>query len=275
MTEPVVQLVRLEVSSGIATLTLNDPVRLNALGAELTGQALSAVQQVRDDTSARVLVLCAAGRAFCVGANLAELRSARAALQDDRAVGEAIGDLMGRTGNPLVLALRTLPVPVLCAVRGPVAGGGVGLALAGDIVIAARSAFFSLPFVPALGLVPDMGAAWFMQRAIGTPRTAALSLLGDRLSAEQAAQCGLIWACVDDAHLEEETRRLAVRLAHGPAHGITELRALLAEAERRDLPAQLDYERERQSVLAGRPTFAEGVAAFLGKRPPVFPGRGA
>lgn len=157
--------------------------------------------------------------------------------------------------------------------QGPAAGGGVGVALAADIVIAARSAYFMLPFVPALGLVPDLGSAWFMPRAIGMARSVGLALLGERLSAEQAAQWGLIWACVDDAALANETARVAARLAALPAHGIVETRALFAAAATNDFARQLAYERDRQRELIERKCFAEGVSAFLGKRRPVFAGR--
>lgn len=256
-------LVLLERQGSVATLTLNDPARLNMLTLAMVNAALAEVQRVAADASIRVLVLRAAGRVFCAGADLA-------ALSDAATAPALINEMMAEGGNPLVLALRGLPVPVLAIVQGAAAGGGVGLALAADVVVAAQSASFALPFVPMLGLVPDMGAAWRMQRVLGEARTAALSLLGERLSAEQAAQWGLIWACVDDAALEAEAARLTERLAALPAHGIVEVRALLDEARRRELPSQLDYERQRQQALAAGPAFAEGVQAFLHKRRPDF-----
>lgn len=258
-------LVRLEQRAGVATLTLNDPERLNALSQDMLQAALAALHQVQHDPDLRVLVLRGAGRAFCAGANLASLADAQAA-------PARIDALMRDGGNPLVLALRAMPVPVLTVLHGIAAGGGVGLALAADVVIAGRSAGFMLPFVPALGLVPDMGAAGAMLRALGEARTAGLALLGDRLEAERAAQWGLIWSCVDDAALDAEAAALAARLAALPAHAVQELRALLIQVRNNDLAGQLDYERDRQVMLAAGPCFAEGVQAFLGKRRPDFHG---
>jgi 2-(1,2-epoxy-1,2-dihydrophenyl)acetyl-CoA isomerase len=231
---------------------------------------LEALETVRLNPQARVLVLRGEGRAFCAGADLQDFPVPGAEVQGERSAAEVVDELMAATGNPMARALRELPVPVLCAVHGAVAGGGVGLALTADIVVAARSAYFYLPFVPALALVPDLGAVWTMLRTIGPARTAALTLLGDRLGAEQAAQWGLIWSCVDDARLEQETVRLATRLAALPAAGIGETRALLREAARREFPAQLDYERERQVALMRAADFGEGLKAFRDKRKPDF-----
>jgi len=256
-------LVLLQQQAGIATLTLNDPARLNALSGAMVQAALAAVQRLQTDPALRVLVLRGAGRAFCAGADLAGLADAQAAPAQ-------IDSLMRDGGNPLVLALRSLPVPVLTVLHGVAAGGGVGLALAADIVIAGRSGAFLLPFVPALGLVPDMGAAWVMARALGEARTAALALLGDRLEAERAAQWGLIWSCVDDAALEASAAALAARLADLPPAAAGAMRSLLRDAAKRDLADQLDQERLHQVALAAGPHFAEGVQAFLQKRKPNF-----
>jgi 2-(1,2-epoxy-1,2-dihydrophenyl)acetyl-CoA isomerase len=263
-----------DVKEGIATLSFNVADRLNPLTPELLTGALAALERVHADTTIRVLVIRAEGKAFCVGADLAALGAAKP--NGDAApssLGDQVAELMDTGGNPLVMGLRELPVPVVCAVQGAVAGGGVGVALAADIVIAAKSAYFYLPFVPALGIVPDMGCAWFMARALGPARTVGLTLLGDRLSAEQAAQWGLIWACVDDAALGGEVARIATRLAALPAHAATETRALYRVAESNTVAEQLVYERERQRELIDGPCFAEGVAAFVGKRRPAFPGR--
>lgn len=260
-----------QVQDGVATLTFDRPARMNPLTTELLGAALEVLARVRADASIRVLVITATGKGFCVGADLADFGAKAAA---GVPLGDAVFELMDAAGNRFVKALRALPVPVLCAVQGAVAGGGVGIALAADIVVAARSAYFLLPFVPSLGLVPDMGAAWFMQRAIGRPRALALTLLGDRLTAEEAARQGLVWACVDDDRLAGEVARTAERLAALPAHGILETRALFEGAATRTLAEQLDHERDRQRELIEREDFAEGVAAFAAKRRPVFRGRG-
>lgn len=263
-------LVRLDIQEGVATLTLNDPTRLNPLSAPLVAGVLETLEAVRANPQVRVLVVRGQGRAFCSGANLQKFPVPGTEAPGERPSAEVIDELMASAVNPMGLAVRDMPVPVLCAVHGAVAGGGVGLALAADIVVAARSAYFYLPFVPALALVPDLGAAWSMLRSIGLARTMALSLLGDRLGAEQAAQWGLIWGCVDDTDLEQETTRLASHLAALPAGGIVETRALLREAARRELPAQLDYERERQSALMRSADFGEGLKAFREKRKPSF-----
>jgi 2-(1,2-epoxy-1,2-dihydrophenyl)acetyl-CoA isomerase len=142
------------------------------------------------------------------------------------------------------------------------------------MVVAGRSAYFYLPFVPALGIVPDMGASWLLPRLVGPARAMGLSLLGERLSAEKAAEWGLIWACVDDAALQGEAHQLALRLAALPAHAIQEMRALQAASERNSLPEQLALEAHRQGELIDGESFAEGLAAFQGKRKPVFKPRG-
>ncbi len=265
-------LARLEVREGIATLSLNDPAQLNPLTRPLVEGMLDALEAVRADPRVRVLVLRGEGRAFCAGAQLQDFAVPGAEAPGERPAAEVVDALLANA-RTMALALRELPVPVLCAVHGAVAGGGVGLALTADIVVAARSAYFYLPFVPALALVPDLGAVWTMLRSLGPARTAALTLLGDRLGAEQAAQWGLIWSCVDDARLEQETARLASRLAALPAAGIGETRALLREAARREFGAQLDYERERQVALMRGADFGEGLQAFRDKRQPDFPRR--
>lgn len=268
-------LVQYRVSDGVATLTLDDSGRMNPLSPQLLQDCLEAVKAVHADTRVRVLVLAANGRGFCSGADLPSMGAELAATRASGApsLGEQTARLMDGYGHALVLGLRALPVPVLCAMHGAVAGGGVGLVLACDVVLAARSSYFYLPFAPALGLVPDMGSAWFMQRAVGRARSLALTLLGDRLSAERAEQWGLVWSCVDDAALADDVARVAKRLAALPAHALQETRALLSHAENAALPAQLDYERDRQRELIDRPEFAEGVQAFLQRRAPVFGGR--
>lgn len=267
--------VRLEIDDdGTATLTLADPARMNPLTRALIDACLDALERVRADRGIHALVLAADGRGFCSGADLGAMSAALAASAGRAAgaptLGEETARLMDEAGHPLVLALRELPVPVVCAMHGAVAGGGVGLVLACDLVVAARSAFFYLPFAPALGLVPDMGAAWFLSRAVGSVRARGLALLGDRLPAEQAERWGLIWSCVDDAELPAQAGALARRLAALPAGAVREQRALLEHAGTATLAVQLDYERDRQRVLIDRPDFAEGVAAFVGRRAPRF-----
>lgn len=255
---------------GIATLTLNEASQMNPITTGMQQGCLQALERVREDRSVRALILTGSGKAFCAGANLADFDPDYPA-DPSRSAGQAIGEMMAKTGNPLVMGLRTLPVPVVCAVNGAAAGGGVGLALAADIVIAARSAYFYVPFAPSLGLVPDLGASWALPRAVGRARALGLTLLGNRLSAAEAAQWGLIWACVDDAALADESRQIATRLSHLPVHAIDEVRELYRASEGNSLQEQLALEMNRQAVLADQPTFAEGVRAFLEKRKPRFP----
>jgi 2-(1,2-epoxy-1,2-dihydrophenyl)acetyl-CoA isomerase len=164
-------------------------------------------------------------------------------------------------------------VPLVCAVQGAAAGAGVGMALAGDVVLAARSAYFYLPFIPKLGLVPDAGSTWFLAHLIGRARATSLTLLGDKLPAEQAQRWGLIAACVDDAELAQRALDTARRLAALPAHGVIETRAAFDAAQRNDLGQQLDWEATRQRELLDRDSFKEGVQAFFEKRAPRFGGR--
>ena len=267
MSQPIV---RLEREGEVALAILNDPVRLNPLTIDLQKALREVLAQVRGDRSVRALVLTGEGKAFCAGADLSSMSPAAG---DERSLGERTADMMEQLTNRIVTDLQELPVPVVSAVNGPAAGAGAGLALAADVVVAARSSYFYLPFIPKLGIVPDMGCTWFLERRIGHARAMALTLLGDRLTGEQAAHWGLAWACVDDAALRQEALALARRLARLPAHGVIEARRAYAAAGANDLPAQLNYERDRQRELIDRPEFTEGVRAFLEKREPVFPRR--
>jgi 2-(1,2-epoxy-1,2-dihydrophenyl)acetyl-CoA isomerase len=262
--------VRYEAADGIATLTLNYPEKLNPIAIPLQEDLRDALARLAEDRSVRCAILTGAGRAFCVGADLSGMGADPA---DERSRGERSNDMMTRISNPIIMALRELPIPVVAAVNGPAAGAGVGIALACDIVVAARSAYFYLPFMPRLGIVPDLGTTWFLPRLVGSARAMGMSLLGDRLPAEQAEQWGLIWSCVDDEALPGEARGVARKLAALPAHAIAEIRAAYAASAESGLAEQLRYEATRQRELIDRETFAEGVAAFQQKRDPNFPGR--
>ena len=260
-----------EVRDGVATLTLNEGARMNPLTHDLQRGCLEALQRARDDTAIRALIITATGTGFCVGADLAEF--GRRAAEPGASMGSYVGEMMEKAGNPIMTAIRSLPVPVVCAVNGVAAGGGVGFALAADMVIAARSAYFYLPFVPSLGLVPDMGASWVLPRAIGRARALGLTLTGNKLSAETAAQWGLIWECVDDAALQAHALQLAMQMSALPAGAVMEARQLLAAAESNTFEEQLALERDRQMDLIEQSNFAEGVAAFAARRKPAFKGR--
>jgi 2-(1,2-epoxy-1,2-dihydrophenyl)acetyl-CoA isomerase len=254
------------LEGGVARLTLNRPDRLNSFNDAMHAEVRAALGRVRSDASARVLLLTGAGRGFCAGQDLS-----------DRAVapgGEPVdlGASIERNYKPLVLALRELPMPVVCAVNGVAAGAGANLALACDIVVAAKSASFIQAFCK-IGLVPDSGGTYVLPRLVGTARAMGLALLGDKLTAEQAAEWGLIWQCVDDAELSAVTDKLLASLAQAPTRGLAAIKQAIHAASGNSLAAQLDLERDLQRSLGYGEDYREGVAAFIAKRPPRFTGR--
>ena len=262
-------LVLCDIEDGVATLTLNLPAKLNPIAKDLQVELRDALARITDDKAVRAVVLTGASKAFCVGADLSAMRAPEAG----KTLGDETADWMQSLSNPLISALRNLPVPLVCAVNGPAAGAGVGLALAADVTLAGRSAFFYLPFLPKLGISPDLGCTWFIPRFIGRARAMGMALLDERISAEKAAQWGLIWDCVDDDILLPEAQKVAQRLARLPAHAVQEARNAFAASERNTLDEQMHYESERQRELIDKPSFGEGVAAFLQKRPAFFEGR--
>lgn len=261
------EIVKYERNGAIAIITLDNPTRLNPLSHRLQSSLRELLARVREDREIRALVLTASGKAFCVGADLGDIGPAEPA---SPSIGERVSDTMRQVSNRLILDLRSLPVPILAAINGATAGAGVGIALAADVVLAARSAYFYLPFMAKLGIVPDLGTSWFCERLLGRGRATALTLLGDRLPAEQAERWGLVWACVDDTALQSEALAVARRLAELPSYAALEIRRVYDAAGRNALEDQLHYEAERQRVLIDRPEFTEGVRAFIEKREPKF-----
>ncbi|CAB5708036.1 Probable enoyl-CoA hydratase echA8 [Delftia tsuruhatensis] len=259
--------VRLERDGDIAVIVHHDSARMNPLGLPFQHQLRDLLAQVRADTGIRALVLTAEGRGFCAGADLTAMGGAPA---DGRTLGEYTAERMEQLSNRLILDLQQLPVPVVCAVNGAAAGAGVGLALAADLTLVARSAYFYLPFLPRLGIVPDLGTTWFIERRLGRARAMGLALMGERLGARQAADWGLVWDCVDDAALRDAALSAARRLARLPAGAALEARRALDAAATHTLEQQLCYEAGRQRELVGGPDFVEGVQAFLQKREPAF-----
>jgi 2-(1,2-epoxy-1,2-dihydrophenyl)acetyl-CoA isomerase len=258
--------IRFESAGGIARVTLNRPDRLNSFTSRMHGELREALAHVQRDDSMRVLLLTGEGRGFCAGQDLSDRKVAP---------GDAPGDLgasIEENYKPLVLALQSLPVPVVCAVNGVAAGAGANLALACDIVVAARSASFIQAFC-RIGLVPDSGGTYFLPRLVGSARAMGLALLGDKLHAEDAERWGLIWKCVDDADLSSTVERLLGELAHAPTRGLAAIKRALHASARNTLEEQLDLERDLQRDLGRSDDYREGVAAFLDKRPPSFKGR--
>jgi 2-(1,2-epoxy-1,2-dihydrophenyl)acetyl-CoA isomerase len=255
----------LSMCEGVARLTLNRPDKLNCFTTRMHEDVRAALGRIRTE-GARVLVLTGAGRGFCAGQDLA-----------DRAVapGEAGVDLglsIEKNYKPLILALRQLPLPVIAAVNGVAAGAGANIALACDLVIAARSAVFVQSFCK-LGLVPDSGGTWILPRAAGTARALGLALLGDKLTAEKAADWGLIWQCVEDAELDAAVGRLAAQLAAAPTRGLARTKQEIYAGWGRTLDEALDAEGLAQRELGYSEDYREGVAAFGAKRAPRFEGR--
>lgn len=254
-----------EIRGGVARVTLNRPDRLNSIDTAMRGELLRAVDDVARQ-GARALILTGNGRAFCTGQDLAERRPAPGTPPPD------LGQSIERFYRPLVLALRALPLPVIAAVNGPAAGAGANLALACDLVLAARSARFIQAF-GRLGLAPDCGGSWFLPRLVGSARAMGLVLTGAALDAEQAESWGLIWKCVDDEALLPEAEALAARLAAGPTAGFAATKRALHAAAANTLEQQFDLERDLQRELGRSDDYREGVSAFFEKRPAVFKGK--
>jgi 2-(1,2-epoxy-1,2-dihydrophenyl)acetyl-CoA isomerase len=253
------------VDGAIARLTLNRPDRLNSFNTQMHTEVRHALEQL-PGSGARVLVLTGAGRGFCAGQDLGD----RAVAPGSAAVD--LGESIDKYYKPLVLALHTLPMPVIAAVNGVAAGAGANIALACDLVIAARSASFVQAF-SKIGLLPDSGGTWTLPRLVGNARALGLTLLGNKLPAEQAAAWGMIWQCVEDADLGSTVDALAQQLAEAPTRGLASTKAAIRDSWQRSLTEQLDVERDAQRELGRSADYAEGVAAFIGKRTPRFTGR--
>jgi 2-(1,2-epoxy-1,2-dihydrophenyl)acetyl-CoA isomerase len=226
-----------ELDDGVATITLDRPERLNALTWELMDRLREAIHTLGQDPATRVLVITGAGRAFSSGADLLGVAGADDLVQE-------IDHGMTHSVTPLCEAIVAAPVPVVAAVNGPCAGAGVGIALLADVAVASRSAYFLVPQVSALGIVPDAGATWALPRQAGRARALGMSLLGDRIPAQQAADWGLIWACVDDDAFAAEVATVAGRLAATDAGAIVATRALIDAGG--DLTTQLAHEAREQ-----------------------------
>ena len=252
-----------ERRGSIAILTLNNPERYNALGGSLLSDLNVALDEVLGEPRARAVVLTGAGKGFCSGAQFGG---------DTFGAGDGIAERMRGSINPVIEKMRNLPIPVVVAMNGAAAGAGVGIALAGDIVIAARSARFILSFV-RLGAALDGGTSLFLQRSIGIARARALALLGEPLAAETAAQWGLIWKAVDDADLLNEAMAVAQKLADGPPVSLGLIKGQIEAAWNSSLASTLDDEASSQARAFVTEDLREGAAAFVQKRPARFTGR--
>jgi 2-(1,2-epoxy-1,2-dihydrophenyl)acetyl-CoA isomerase len=251
-----------KLEAGVARLTLNRPDRLNSFTVQMHEEVADALSRLDE---ARCLILTGAGRGFCAGQDLS-----------DRAVapGEAVdlGESVVVSYNPLIRTLVNLPMPVIARVNGVAAGAGANIALACDIVIAAKSAKFIQSFA-AIGLIPDSGGTWVLPRLVGQARALGLALTGEPLEAERAADWGLIWKAVEDDQLDAEVDALARRFAAGPTRGLARIKKMLRESWSQDLDAELDRQRDAMRELGFSDDYREGVAAFMEKRKPVFTGK--
>ncbi len=251
---------------GVLAITLNRPEKLNALNPEMHQRLREAFERAASDAEVRSVLLTGAGRGFCTGQDLSERKLAPGAAPIDLSIS------LGSNYNPLVRRMRALPKPIVCAVNGVAAGAGANLALACDIVIAARSASFVQSFC-RLGLVPDSGGTYYLPRLAGAARAMGLAMLGDKLSAEDAERWGLIWKVVEDKDLADATQALAKTLASGPTKGYGLIKRALLASPGNSLDAQLDLERDLQREAGFSEDYREGVAAFLDKRTPAYKGK--
>ncbi|WP_211452553.1 2-(1,2-epoxy-1,2-dihydrophenyl)acetyl-CoA isomerase PaaG [Collimonas antrihumi] len=259
------QNILLEIQDGIARLTLNRPEKLNSFTVAMHNEVRAALEHIEADASVRVLVLTGAGRGFCAGQDLGD----RAVAPGSAALD--LGESVERYYAPLVLALRNLPFPVICAVNGVAAGAGANLALAADIVIATRSASFVEAFC-RLGLIPDTGGTYFLPRLVGNARALGMALLGEKLTAERAESWGLIWKCVDDDQFGAEVEQLARHFASAPTKGLARTKQAIYASPANTLVQQLMLERDFMRELGHSRDYREGVSAFIEKRAPQFKG---
>lgn len=264
------QLVLVGDSAGVRTLRLNRPKALNSFTGAMHVELAAALDAAANDGSVRCVVLTGSGRGFCAGQDLAD--PAVAPNLEPGAAPTDVGAAIERYYKPLALRVRSMPVPVLAAVNGVAAGAGANLALCCDIVVAARSASFIQAFA-RIGLIPDCGGTWLLPRLVGRAQALALSMLGDKVVAEDAERIGLIWKCVDDAAFESEVRALAARLASMPTRALVAARSALDAAQGLDFAAALGNEAVHQRALGASHDYLEGVAAFMAKRPAVFSDR--
>ena len=255
------QAIRYEISEGLAVLTLNRPEVMNALNTQMRAELLEAVKRAAGE--ARVIVLTGSGRAFCSGQDLGDGVSS-AGLDLERVLRDEY--------EPLLKAIYECPVPVISAVNGAAAGAGANLALAADVVIAAQSAGFVQAF-SRIGLMPDAGGTYWLPRQAGFSRAMGMALFAERISAQQAADWGLIWEAVPDVDFEHHWRARAGHLAKGPTAAYAATKRALRESYANDLHGQLELEAELQGSLGATRDFREGVMAFLEKRAALFEGR--
>jgi 2-(1,2-epoxy-1,2-dihydrophenyl)acetyl-CoA isomerase len=255
-------------SGGVTRLTLNRPDKLNAFTLGMHAELRAGLEAANADPQCRVVILTGAGRAFSAGQDLAEIGGPTDAARPDA------GSRLEKAYNPLIELITTLEKPVICAVNGIAAGAAANIALACDLVYAARSASFLQAFA-RIGLIPDAGGTWALPRLAGAARARGLAMLAEPLMAEKAEAWGLIWKCVDDDKLEAEVAAVAGKLAAAPTYALALAKRALAASSTNTLSQQLALERDLQQLAGASPDAREGIAAFLEKRAPKYTGRKA
>jgi 2-(1,2-epoxy-1,2-dihydrophenyl)acetyl-CoA isomerase len=260
MNEP---LIRVSAAAAVTTLTLNRPAALNSFTTAMHTALLQALNAAADDATVRCVVITGQGRAFCAGQDLGDPAASP---------GADLGALIATHYKPLVQRLRSMPVPVIAAVNGVAAGAGANLALCCDLVIAGRSASFIQAF-SKIGLVPDTGGTWLLPRLVGQARALGLFMLGDKLSASDAAAMGMIWQCVDDDALQATVQVLSERLCRMPTAALVATRQAIDDAQGLSLNGALDLEAKLQEKFGASHDYLEGVNAFSSKRQPAFTDR--
>ncbi|CAM3743606.1 2-(1,2-epoxy-1,2-dihydrophenyl)acetyl-CoA isomerase PaaG [Xenorhabdus thuongxuanensis] len=256
-----------DIQAGVLSITLNRPECLNSFNEELHRQLSQAMDIAEQDKSVRCVLLTGTGRGFCAGQDLND----RNAIISDGCIPD-LGQSVERYYNPLIRRMTSLPKPIICAVNGVAAGAGVSLALACDIVIASRTASFIQAFC-RIGLTPDSGGSWFLPHKIGQARAMGMALLGDKISAEQALDWGMIWQVVEPEELEDKTQKLALHLAAQPTLALGCIKQATYAAATNTLEQQLALERDLQRLCGHSEDFREGVNAFIEKRQPTFKGK--
>lgn len=254
-----------ERHDGFAELRLNRPTTLNSFNTQMHAEVAAALESVAG-SDLRALFLTGSGKGFCAGQDLNDRDVAAGG------AGVDLGHTLETLYNPLVRRLRRLPMPVVCGVNGVAAGAGANIALACDLVVAARSARFIQAFCK-IGLLPDSGGTWVLPRLLGDARARAQALLGEPIDAAQAVEWGMIYRAVDDDALRETCLELCRHFATQPTRGLADIKRALLASWDNSLDAQLDLERDLQRELGASDDYGEGVAAFLAKRKPAFRGR--
>ncbi|MAC46289.1 2-(1,2-epoxy-1,2-dihydrophenyl)acetyl-CoA isomerase PaaG [Oceanospirillum beijerinckii] len=254
------------IEDGVAILTFNRPDSLNSFNAEMHSEVREALKETKKNPEVRALVITGNGRGFCAGQDLSDRNVAPGAEAPN------LGESIEKNYNPMIRSIRALEMPVICAVNGVAAGAGANIALACDIVFAARSAKFIQAFCK-IGLIPDSGGTWTLPNTVGQARAMALSMLGDRISAEQAEQWGMIWKAVDDEEVKATAIETAKQLATQPTKGLALIKRAIHASATNTLDEQLDLERDLQTIAGRTEDYREGVAAFMEKRQPTFKGQ--